>query len=181
MNTIEWGVRTEKGVISIDPASANEAYMSEEQMAKRYAEVGGGEVVTRVRTSHTTPWTNGDTSWLPGCLDVLQRLLEERLRQVARYGLNDECEDGTGSSSHWLADTEFSDRRLSAAETEQSFREDYGTYEDQHGLPTWMHLIREEVAEAFAEDDLTKRNAEAIQAAALFVSWVESTVRRASR
>lgn len=178
MNIIEWGVRRGHSVQHVDPAAANEAYMSEEQLARRYAETGGGEVVSRVHRSINTPWTSDDISWLPGCLDVLQQLLEERIRQVARYGLNDECEDGTGSSSHWLADTEFSDRRLSAVEIEQAFREEYGTYEAQHGLPTWMHLIREEVAEAFREDNLAKRNAESLQAAALFVSWVEATVRR---
>lgn len=179
MNYLEWGVQSPDGVTHpIDPAAANEAYMTPEELARVYEAAGRGTVVTRIRTSHVTPWTTGDTSWVTGCLDVLQAVLEERVRQVARYGLNDECEDGTGSGVRWLAYTDINLDLRTAKEIEAAFRAEYEKYEKRHGLPTWMHLIREEMAEAFAEDDLEKRNAEATQVAALLVSWIEATVRR---
>ena len=56
---------------------------------------------------------------------------------------------------------------------EAMFRTDYEKYESEHGKPTWMHLIREEVAELFAATETEDVITEAVQVAALCVSLVE--------
>ncbi|HEX2142998.1 MAG TPA: hypothetical protein VHG10_00680 [Glycomyces sp.] len=48
------------------------------------------------------------------------------------------------------------------------------------GRLDWLHILREEVAEAFAESDPTKLRAELIQVAAVAVAWVEAIDRRES-
>jgi hypothetical protein len=83
---------------------------------------------------------------------ILLMVYDERVRQEAEYGhLNDGLEDGTGPD-----------------------REDYDKYEDENGLPTWMHLVREEIAEAF-ELEASDPNfvTEIIQVSALCASWAE--------
>ena len=102
-------------------------------------------------------------------LGVLGEVGAERSAQFARYGTNEALEDGTGKSSRWLAPA--SDKP--AVSVERLFREDYETYERSAGAPTWMHLIREEVAEVFMESDTDRLREELIQVAALAVSWVE--------
>lgn len=47
----------------------------------------------------------------------------------------------------------------------------------QIGQCTWLHILREEVFEAFAEDDPAKLRAELIQVAAVAVQWVEAIDR----
>lgn len=47
----------------------------------------------------------------------------------------------------------------------------------QVGRCTWLHILREEVFEAFAEADQTKLRAELIQVAAVAVQWVEAIDR----
>jgi len=100
-------------------------------------------------------------------LDVLDDVRAERARQFAQYGTNDDLEDGTGGS--WLVPF----TREGAAGIEKSLRRGYEAYETNHGTITWMHLVREEVAEAFAEQDPETLRAEVLQIAALCVSWVE--------
>lgn len=100
-------------------------------------------------------------------VDVLADVRAERTRQFATYGLNDDLEYGTGQP--WLLPFAWS-----PPESVQAwFRSDYEEYEAQHRKPTWMHLIREEVAEAFAETDPTRLREELLQVAALCVSWIE--------
>ena len=108
-------------------------------------------------------------AWLNGSLHVLQDVLAERTRQVARYGFNEDLEDGTGPATRWLGPF----TGLSAADIERDLRADYEDWEDTEGKPTWVHLLREELAEAFMEDDPAKLYAEVIQVAALAVSWCE--------
>ena len=99
---------------------------------------------------------------------VLGDVKAERARQFARYGSNTDLDDGTGEP--WLLPLSLEDPR----HIEASFRTDYEVYEALHdGKPTWMHLVREEVAEAFAEEDPARLRAEIIQIAALCVSWAE--------
>lgn len=104
---------------------------------------------------------------------VLEFIRCERRQQIARYGHNAGLElgfGGTVSPYPWLRP--YTDE--SNVDVCNAFREDYDDYEQAHGQPTWMHLIREEVAELFettcTEDAIT----EAVQAAALCVSLVEN-------
>jgi hypothetical protein len=46
-----------------------------------------------------------------------------------------------------------------------------------HGEVTWLDILLEEVAEAFAESDLVKLRTELIQVAAVAVRWVEAIDR----
>lgn len=107
--------------------------------------------------------------WQIKTIAVLERVFEERTRQVAQYGHNEDVQDGTGA---WL--TPFSDADAEAIEV--GFRRDYEDHELTHGLPTWMHLVREEFAEAMKAEDEEELIAELIQVAALCVSWVEKKV-----
>lgn len=104
-----------------------------------------------------------------GCHAVLNEVWLERVQQEERYGdVNDKLEDGTGEWVNWIP---FHDEH--APQIEEDFRDDYEAYQFKHGLPTWMHLVREEVAEAFQESDPDRLAEELIQVAALCVSWVE--------
>lgn len=109
------------------------------------------------------------SAWVPGCRAVLQDVFRERAAQVARYGLNEDLEDGTGRSTAWLAPVSFE----SAENIEALFRRFYEDYEEEHGKPTWSLLVREELAEAFAESDPDRLREELVQVAALAVSWIE--------
>lgn len=106
--------------------------------------------------------------------EVLDRIREERGRQFARYGLNDDLADGTGPRTAWLAPLAWDP----AVDVEQVFRADYEEFEDETGAPTWVHLVREEIAEAFQEDDDARLADELIQVAALCTSWVERITER---
>jgi len=108
--------------------------------------------------------------------DVLVEVAEERARQFERYGANDDLELGMGPDARWLQPF----TQHSAYSVEKSLRLDYEAHEATHGKPTWMHLIREEVAEAFAEGDPVKLRAELLQVAALAVSAVEKMDARAT-
>lgn len=101
---------------------------------------------------------------------VLLDVAAERSRQVARYGHNDDLQDGTGPRTAWLLPV----AAHPATEIEQIFRGDYEDYEEETGKPTWAHLVREEIAEAFQEADPERLREELIQVAALAVSWVET-------
>lgn len=104
-------------------------------------------------------------------LDVLDDVRAERRRQYAAYGTNEALEDGTGPDVMWLLPLSIE----GATHVEDSLRVDYEAYKavNPSGLPTWMHLVREEMAEAFKEVDQDRLREELIQAAALCVSWVE--------
>lgn len=102
--------------------------------------------------------------------DVLDDVRAERTRQFAKYGTNDRLEDGTGPDVPWLGP--FTGH--SAGFIEDCFRADYELYKmSTNGPPTWLHLVREEMAEAFKEDDPVALREELLQVAALVVSWVE--------
>lgn len=106
--------------------------------------------------------------WLPAARHVLRDVLRERAAQVARYGLNDDLEFGTGPDVAWL--TPLSE--AAATEVEAGFRRFYDDYVEAHGKPTWSLLIREELAETLQESDPIRLRQEAIQTAALLVSMV---------
>lgn len=56
----------------------------------------------------------------------------------------------------------------------------YTDQEEAHGGATWRAILREEVAEAFAESDPELLRTELIQVAAVAVSWVEDIDRRSA-
>ncbi len=106
---------------------------------------------------------------------VLHLVREERTRQISMYGDNRDLPIGFGGSVTaypWLEPFSNSD----AAEIESDFREDYEMYKSVHGKPTWMHLVREEVAELFKAQDRDNAIEEAVQVAALCVSLVEHLI-----
>jgi hypothetical protein len=105
--------------------------------------------------------------------EVLELIRAERGRQEIHYGhVNDKLIDGTGPELCWLP-FHPAMHFASNSHVQEIFRRDYEEYEQHHGLPTWMHLVREEVAEAFQESDPDRLAEELIQVAALCVSWVE--------
>ena len=106
---------------------------------------------------------------------VLEDVADERSRQFARYGTNEDLEHGTGTP--WL----FPVSQLPASAVEASFRAEYEDVETTVGRPNWMRLVREEVAEAFAETDPARLREELIQVAALCVSWVEKIDQQEGR
>lgn len=103
-------------------------------------------------------------------VEVLADVRAERSRQFARYGTNEDIADGTGPGVEWL---QGADGWSSAKDLEVELRAAYVEYEQQHGTPTWRHLVLEEVAEVFMEDDLSRLREELVQVAALAVSWIE--------
>lgn len=102
--------------------------------------------------------------------EVLADIRAERARQFAKYGTNEDLDNGTGPAEEWLQGV---DSWGSARGLEIQLRQVYEEYENQWGSPTWRHLVLEEVAEAFAESDTARLRAELVQVAALAVSWIE--------
>lgn len=102
---------------------------------------------------------------------ILDQVRDERQRQLELYGPNDDLQIGFGSGvvKSWL----FPFSSASAKRVSEKFREDYSDHELANGSPTWMHLIREEVAELFEADSKEDRITEAVQVAALCVSLAE--------
>jgi hypothetical protein len=105
---------------------------------------------------------------------VLGLIREERGRQFAQYGSNEEVQDGTGPKTAWLAPLAWEP----AEDIQTVLRADYEDFEEETGSPTWVHLVREEIAEAFQEDDDESLAAELVQVAALCASWVERIMAR---
>ncbi len=100
----------------------------------------------------------------PALDDVLDQVAAERSRQDLKWGQQDHP-DGTGQYPEVMESYAAEQACQAAAE---------GGYLD------WMHILREEVAEAFAETDHARLRAELIQVAAVAVAWVEAIDRRSS-
>lgn len=96
---------------------------------------------------------------------VLDDVLAERGRQNAKWGQQD-LPNGTGQRG---------DRE--AARSAQKAC----AFAASHGGLTYRHIADEEIAEAFAETDDERLEVECIQAAAVFVQWVEAIRRRRAR
>lgn len=107
--------------------------------------------------------------WQVKTIKVLEQVFEERIRQVAKYGHNEDVKDGTGPSSQWLQP--YTDDP--AYIIQEVLRGDYEETEMLTGLPTWLQLVREELAEAAEAGDDERLVAELTQVAALCVSWIE--------
>jgi len=112
-------------------------------------------------------------------MEVLEEVFDERCRQERRYGhVNDKLEDGTGPTVYWIPRTIHGSVRP-ADQIQSLFRQDYERqFDEETRLPTWMHLVREEIAEAFQESDPVRLEEELIQVAALCCSWVERLRKR---
>ena len=103
---------------------------------------------------------------------VLLEVADERVRQTAKWGQQDHP-NGTGpsklpmpyGSGSWTAAVAALHLKLTTESASQA------------GLCTWLHILREEVFEAFAEKDAAKLRAELIQVAAVAVQWVEAIDR----
>ena len=102
---------------------------------------------------------------------VLAAVRTHRAEQIAMYGDNADLLDGTGPEVRWLATRPSFSSRSTAELIEVRLRQEY----DSHpAVPSWMHLVREEVAEAFMESDPVRLRAELLQVATLCVSWMEN-------
>lgn len=112
--------------------------------------------------------------WQIRTLNVLEQVFEERLRQVAQYGHNEDLENGTGPNARWLLPASSNPAKV----LQEQFREEYEEHEAATGKPTWMHLVREELAEAAESDNPERLAEELLQLAALAVSWVEKLENR---
>lgn len=112
--------------------------------------------------------------WQVKTIAVLERVFQERNRQVQQYGHNEDLEDGVGPDVRWLAHTDVNLDLRTGKEIQVAFRGEYERYTKRTGKPTWMHLVREELAEAFElSGDDPEFVTEILQVAALCVSWAE--------
>lgn len=97
---------------------------------------------------------------------VLDDVRVHRIEQRRRYGLNEHTPDGTGGA--WLGPYTADPAEV----IEAKLRGDYLDHAEEAPV-TWVHLLREEMAEAFAATDPAALRAELVQVAALAVSWCE--------
>lgn len=102
--------------------------------------------------------------WGPriGLAGVLDEVAAERARQDATFGEQNHP-DGTGQYPETI------DANVAKMVCEQAAE---GGYLD------WLHILREEVAEAFAETAPARLRAELVQVAAVAVAWVQAIDRR---
>lgn len=96
---------------------------------------------------------------------ALKEVAAERERQDAKWGEQNHP-DGTGFAGS------ARDADLARLECKRQFAE---------GTGTWLDILNEEVAEAYAETDPAKLRAELVQCAAVVVAWIEAIDRRAAR
>lgn len=144
-----------------------------------------------VCSTHGSAWT------ADGCLmgQVLHDVAEHREWQFSNYGANRDVPDGTGKDVQWLAPIQNEavkrfanggERDIIAFEIENLFRKEWdydnsATEKEKEQFrkdASWMRMVREEVAEAFAEDDPERLYAEVTQFVALGVSWMEKIRER---
>lgn len=119
--------------------------------------------------------------------EVLGQVGAERARQRAKWG-DQRLPDGTDPGLTWLLNIldeaarmvpgDMSDIGASAIELRE-----LATHRTDRRLDdktaTWVDIILEELAEAFAETDQAKLRTEVVQAAAVLVQWVENIDKRA--
>lgn len=94
---------------------------------------------------------------------LMTELAAERERQDAKWGEQNHP-NGTGGPGM-------------AAEAEAARLECQRQFAEKTG--TWMDILDEEVAEAYAEKDPAKLRAELVQVAAVVVAWIEAIDRKA--
>jgi hypothetical protein len=93
---------------------------------------------------------------------ALEDVRDERRRQDVKWGPQNHL-DGTGGHGR------VRDAERARLECQRQFAE---------GTGTWLGILEEEVAEAFAESDPVKLRVELAQVAAVAVAWMEAIDRR---
>jgi len=101
----------------------------------------------------------------PYLLVVLTEVSEERALQDERWGEQNHP-DGTGDYPE-IIDADIAKMACQDAAA--------------GGYLTWTHILREEVAEAFAETAPESLRAELVQVAAVAVQWIQAIDRRTRR
>jgi hypothetical protein len=96
---------------------------------------------------------------------VLNEVYAERQRQDAKWGDQTWRENGT---------SKIFERECAIA------RWQCNTAEKDYGGASWRQILKEEVYEAFAEQDVVKLREELVQCAAVAVAWIEAIDRRTS-
>jgi hypothetical protein len=95
---------------------------------------------------------------------ICEEVQHERRRQDKKWGQQNHP-DGTGGAG----------REALAEFAKQDCQDAFA-----RGEGSWRLILREEIAEAMAEDDPVKLRAELIQSAAVIVAWVQCIDRRAA-
>lgn len=102
-------------------------------------------------------------------MDAMNDVAAERARQDQKWGQQNHP-DGTGPGVEVVPLWDGVDfAEWAKAATDAAARD---------GSVTWRDILLEEVAEAFAEEDLDLLRAELVQVAAVAVQWVEALDRR---
>lgn len=115
--------------------------------------------------------------WQITTIKVLERVFDERVAQMEKHGdAMRALPDGTGPDVPWVnpvVDVALGNRDVPASEVQEIFRENYDGAA-LVGRLTRMHLVREELAEAFELDANDPEFIdEILQVAALCVQWAE--------
>ena len=111
--------------------------------------------------------------WQIQTIAVLERVFGERVRQRSLHGeAMKDLPDGVGPDESWTAPL-AGEWILDAEAVQRVFRQDYEEA-SQRGELTRMHIVREEISEAFECDpDSPEFVEEILQVAALCVQWAE--------
>lgn len=99
---------------------------------------------------------------------VLGEVAAERGRQDAKWGQQNHP-DGTGPYASVRGGNAWEIAGMARA---------WCQHKAAMGKVTWLDILTEETAEAFAEDDRQRLRAELIQVAAVAVAWIEDIDRR---
>jgi len=106
---------------------------------------------------------------------VLAEVLAERVRQIAKHGVQSHLPDGTGPQKRLVGASHAELEVWMKARTKAASQNEGG-----NGSITFEHILTEEWAEAIAEDDPVKLRAELVQVAAVAVQWIEAIDGRAA-
>lgn len=107
--------------------------------------------------------------WQIATIGVLEDVFNERGRQRALHGPNDDIPFGNGPETRWLLPF----TSLPASKIQGDLRAEYEDFEEENGRPTFVHILREEVAEAFEAGTLEDFERELVEVAAVAVNIVE--------
>ena len=91
-------------------------------------------------------------------MHILAEIHEERLRQIKKFGDQSHLPDGTGGA---------------VREKIAGYAKDRCDHALRTGKLSYLHILEEEVCEAFAESDPRALETELIQVAAVALAWVE--------
>lgn len=105
----------------------------------------------------------------PNLTRFLDQIRVERAAQIAKWG-DQRHPDGTHPDLVWaFTGPAAYVAQCARSECQRLFEEGYGT---------WRDILREEVAEAFEQDDPATLRAELVQIAAVCAAWVSDIDRR---